>query len=415
MTAKKESDFLKKYALIKPGVFDMTHLYADLAEYEEKPRHYSGRRNQMRVTMGQIIRRQYFVVRKAGFGVSSVTWLCYDKKAKDFVVLKILRNHEQDEQELKILKDIAEMDSEESQHFVKYLAHFQLKRIHTCIVFEPLGCTLRTAMNRQWSFAWPVVKKLLNHMLKALSLLNFDLNILHGDIKPENILVKCSKRSFFLETLNVVRAGYKGPGMNAACSSMMDIASGSKNYYKRIVGQCPAPEGGTIDNDDGQNFVRLLLHESTLFKLCDVGNAQEYGECQHNVATYEYRTPENVFRLPLTDSADIWSLAMTSIEALTGEGVIPYKEDDNENLLQGIVNLLGNYDKDIFTSPGYYYDVQPSTAKGSTPEENIAIHLRENKIDDTTIAAAVPIFAPMLIYDRRVRYNAKKMLRLFDI
>lgn len=64
--------------------------------------------------------------------------------------------------------------------------------MHTCLVFQPLGCSLYKLIvkNKYQGLPIEVVKSITKQILEGLHFLHIKCNIIHTDIKPENILLE---------------------------------------------------------------------------------------------------------------------------------------------------------------------------------------------------------------------------------
>ena len=96
--------------------------------------------------------------------------------------------------EITILKQIAEGDSDDSRGVVKLLDHFKHagpNGSHVCMVFEYLGDNLLTLIKAYNYRGLPVhmVQQLARGILVGLEYLHHQLSIIHTDLKPENVLL----------------------------------------------------------------------------------------------------------------------------------------------------------------------------------------------------------------------------------
>jgi hypothetical protein len=103
---------------------------------------------------------RYVVHRKLGWGHFSTVWLAWDAHDKKFVALKVQKDvqhyTEAAQDEITILKQIADGDTEDRGGVVKLVDHFKHtgpNGTHVCMVFEYLGDNLLTlikALVSQW-------------------------------------------------------------------------------------------------------------------------------------------------------------------------------------------------------------------------------------------------------------------------
>jgi serine/threonine protein kinase len=92
--------------------------------------------------------------------------------------------------ELEVLKRLNDADPDDRYHCLRLFRHFFHKQ-HLCMVFEPLAMNLREVLKKYGKDVGLHVKAVRSYsqqLFLALRLLK-KANILHADIKPDNILV----------------------------------------------------------------------------------------------------------------------------------------------------------------------------------------------------------------------------------
>ncbi|KDN42748.1 kinase-like protein [Tilletiaria anomala UBC 951] len=153
-----------------------------------------------RVTLGESLQDgRYSVVANLGKGMFSTVVRARDTHNHNReVAIKIIRSQETmckaGLKEMTILKKLAEADPEDKRHVVRLEKHF-MHRNHLCMVFESLSMNLREVVKRfgkDVGLNIRAVKAYAHQMLLALSLMR-KLNIMHADLKPDNILVNDAK------------------------------------------------------------------------------------------------------------------------------------------------------------------------------------------------------------------------------
>lgn len=83
---------------------------------------------------------------------------------------------------------------EKRERIVRLLNHFKVRGvngIHTCLVFEALGCSLYHLIVKNNYQGLPIsnVRDIIKQVLEGLEYLHVKCNIIHTDIKPENVLL----------------------------------------------------------------------------------------------------------------------------------------------------------------------------------------------------------------------------------
>ncbi|KAF9439082.1 U4/U6 small nuclear ribonucleoprotein prp4 [Entomortierella beljakovae] len=148
---------------------------------------------------GELLDGRYLVTSILGKGVFSSVVKARDTKEGDAeVAIKILRSNEimykAGKKELDILKRLMENDPHNRKHIIRLLCHFD-HRGHLCLVFESLSMNLREVLKkfgRDIGLNINAVRVYAQQLFLSLSLLK-KCNILHADIKPDNILVNEAK------------------------------------------------------------------------------------------------------------------------------------------------------------------------------------------------------------------------------
>ncbi|CAM4721554.1 hypothetical protein PO909_016896 [Leuciscus waleckii] len=152
-----------------------------------------------RVNIGEILEKRYEVYGYTGQGVFSNVVRARDTaRAGQEVAVKIIRNNELMQKtglkELEFLKKLNDADPDDKFHCLRLFRHFYHKQ-HLCLVFEPLSMNLREVLKKYGKDVGLHIKAVRSYsqqLFLALKLLK-RCNILHADIKPDNILVNESK------------------------------------------------------------------------------------------------------------------------------------------------------------------------------------------------------------------------------
>ncbi|XP_030625026.1 pre-mRNA processing factor 4Bb [Chanos chanos] len=152
-----------------------------------------------RVNIGEMLDKRYEVYGYTGQGVFSNVVRARDTaRAGQEVAVKIIRNNELMQKtglkELEFLKKLNDADPDDKFHCLRLFRHFYHKQ-HLCLVFEPLSMNLREVLKKYGKDVGLHIKAVRSYsqqLFLALKLLK-RCNILHADIKPDNILVNESK------------------------------------------------------------------------------------------------------------------------------------------------------------------------------------------------------------------------------
>ncbi|KAH8270587.1 hypothetical protein KR018_012075, partial [Drosophila ironensis] len=152
------------------------------------------------VVIGDIFDNRFRVVRKLGWGHFSTVWLCRDLKEEKYVALKVVKSAphyiETAADEIRLLEAIRDADPLDikRERIVRLMNHFTVRGVngmHTCLVFEALGCSLYKLIvkNNYQGLSIVQVRNIIRQVLEGLDYLHSKCSIIHTDIKPENILL----------------------------------------------------------------------------------------------------------------------------------------------------------------------------------------------------------------------------------
>lgn len=177
------------------------------------------------VKIGDLFLQRYHVIRKIGWGHFSTVWLCWDLEDKRYVALKIVKSAvnftETAKDEIKILKAVRDTDPVDPKRnkTVQLLNDFKISGVngtHVCMVFEVLGHNLlKLIIKSQYrGIPYDNVKTIIRQVLEGLDYLHTKCQIIHTDIKPENVLLCVDEayiRKIAVEANEMVAMGLKLP------------------------------------------------------------------------------------------------------------------------------------------------------------------------------------------------------------
>ncbi|KAJ5493176.1 Serine/threonine-protein kinase prp4 [Penicillium diatomitis] len=146
------------------------------------------------VRLGELINGRYHITQNLGRGMFSSVVRATDSVTETVVAIKIIRQNDTMRKagmkEIDILEQLREADPEDKKHVIKFIRYFDHKG-HLCMVFENLSMNLREVLKkfgRDVGLNLRAIRAYAQQMFLGLSLLR-KCNILHADLKPDNLLV----------------------------------------------------------------------------------------------------------------------------------------------------------------------------------------------------------------------------------
>jgi len=289
------------------------------------------------VHIGEIFGNRYQICQKLGWGHFSTVWLAFDLQTGKYVAAKVQKGQEKYYEsamdEIQILSKISNCweDPDWVSYAQKYLngvndfsCCVQLLNSfdfygpngkHLIMVFELMGLNLLDVARfyKYKGIPIKIAKSIIRELLVGLDYLHRICNLIHTDIKPENVILYFSK-------------------------SELDLIN--------KTGSLPHKEKFTTLNDPQNIHV----------KWADFGNAcfRDH-HFTSRIQTREYRAPETILKAEYDTSTDIWSFGCMVFELVTGDYLFRPKPGEsykkNDDHLAQIIELIG-YPPTAFAQSG---------------------------------------------------------------
>lgn len=388
---------------------------------------------------GEIIDGRYILLHKIGSGAYASVWLSYfinDPKKNYYYAIKV-QNPEDYSEGINEIKMMTKINRLNSPYLITLLEHFeytfsQVEKPALCMVFELMACSTYQLIRRgKYKSGLPpdIVVNIMKQVIKGLDGLH-QLGLIHGDIKPENILIKGREQKINniiekLESYNLskiytdiyITEKNNFPNSLKISNNIKKLKNiVRRKMYDKVNKIIDIVTADIIDTDDIKNLDDKYL-ENIQVVIADFGSLEycKNIESDAEIQTRYYRAPEVLLQCYCDEKCDIWSLGCLMYEILTGE-------------------ILFNPDKDSTHCRDYYHIMLFYKICGNLPDwminksplkndffnkkrqfidpinETINIYKNINNFNDDIIK----IFSNTLILDPKLRPDSKRILHLLD-
>lgn len=321
-----------------------------------------------------VVLRNYGFLKVLGSGSYATVWLAYDFNTNKYVAVKVQHpdDYQEGKEELRFLRHLQSYNCSYINNLLDSFIERINKKKYICMVFELMACNLDDLIrNMGWKkgFSERTVKIITKQSLKGLYFLHKKMKALHGDIKPDNILIsginpkvyQCIKiynNENFVERYKNMRHEYiKSKGVDL--KNKKKIKKLLKPKLKQKMKQKIHQEIVEIINNNNETISTSKIIENTLqnpnIKITDFGDfCKEDEQYDEEYGTRYYRPPEGILIGETTNKIDVWALGCTIWELLTGKILFDPDKDRNHSRdwyhLHMIENLCGPFSKKFLKS-----------------------------------------------------------------
>ncbi|EDW50890.1 GM16264 [Drosophila sechellia] len=353
---------------------------------------------------------RYHVIRKLSWGDYSTVWLCWDLQAMRYVAIKIFKSApdlaKTIRDEIKILKTVRETDPSNPRRrkTVQMLDDFKITGLngtHICIVFEMLGDNLLKLIRKSplRGILLANVKAITRQVLEGLDYLHTCCQIIHTDIKPENVFLCVDEPHVRSRSVENTSSATNGPHSNLTLPTLPPTPQA-----KHKAKQDPALEECNVN-------VKI----ADLSKSCWVNH-----HLTEDIQTRQYRSLEVIIGAGYNTSADIWSTACMEFELATGDYLFePHSGESytrDEDQLAHIIELLGPIPRYIllngtYAAKWFTRSCELRNISGLKPWGLMDVLLEKYEWSQKDAASFASFLKPMLELDPNKRATAAECLQ----
>ena len=235
--------------------------------------------------------------------------------------------------EIEILKQLKSADPSGAEFVVQLLdnfVHTGPNGLHVCMVFEMMGQNLLSLIKYFGYGGIPLdaVRQISQQVCEGLHYAHTKCNLIHTDLKPENVLLCLPPRDQQKLQALAERAYEIGTARAAAVAA----AEAGGSAKQRGDGGGGGRQGARVVSHEEEKRLHSALSAIVVpryetwsaadyrVKIVDFGNACWIDRhFTSDIQTRQYRSPEVIMGAPYCTSADLWSMACLVFELATGD------------------------------------------------------------------------------------------------
>ncbi|RSM09526.1 hypothetical protein CEP52_004052 [Fusarium oligoseptatum] len=351
------------------------------------------------VRIGGILRDRYQIVGKLGFGTTSTVWLARDLEGRQHVALKLFVNSksmgEHLDHELTIYKRISKSSTKHPGRGAvrELLDSFDVvgpDGCHRCLVHPPLNESMLTFLYRNpvRRLPAPVLAFTLYRLFLALDFLHTECQVIHTDIKADNIMFGVEEDSIFSDFEE----------QELVDPSPRKIVDGRAIYLSRKL-RLPKTWGAPV--------------------LCDFGSAVA-GDIEHteDIQPDIYRAPEVILEAPWSYEVDIWNTGCMIWDLFEGGHLFTGRDPEHQTYrsrahLAEVIALLGQPPQELLqsgkSSHKFFTDQGNFRADIIPLPDRISLEEKETSLEGESQRRFLAMMGKMLCWDPLKRSSAKAL------
>ena len=414
---------------------------------------------------GKIMDDRYILLNKLGHGSYASVWTCYDFKDLKYYAIKITNSdsYKVGVKESKIYDSIEKLKCQRLMNIIRTFEYENDDETHFCCVMNLMANSLYGILKMpryKRGIDFNTVMKITRQVLEGLCELHKN-NIVHGDIKPENILLdglSVSQKALIdkLDINTLIKNFASGKNItknknifqkiiseiNKKISSDSDedesddedendISDSDSDSESESDSDSPisiSPTSYDSDSDDEPNNCESSKNNDDIvgtvsIKITDMGNCVlQNKKKKKTIQTCYYRSPEILLGNDYDKSCDMWALGCTIYELLTGTILFDaddYEGNEKRHYIFLMTEKLGSLPKSIIkTSPkrDIYFTSDFSRIKGynriifSPLLDDLKKISSNNNLSDEISDQFCDFMLKLLSYDKTKRLTSENAL-----
>ncbi|XP_019765455.2 SRSF protein kinase 3 [Dendroctonus ponderosae] len=304
----------------------------------------------MPINTGDVLKNQYKVCRKLGWGHFSTVWLCKNsyKNGPKYVALKICKSAPMftavANDEIRLLQETRTVNPNHVgyKNIVQMVDTFKLiseNGVHNAISLEIMGPSLLHLLMQSdfRGIQVAAVRRIIFQVLRGLTYLHEECHIIHTDIKPENILIKVDEN--YIKKLIGQMERFSEMGVDLPRSYVSSefwtkqessLHDSEEDIIPRFGEHRASSYPGNMYFSEMTNYrerhsqtdfsTPMWVSPNIEIKIADLGNACWVDHhFSPEIQTRQYRALEVILGAGYSYPADLWSIGCLAFELATGE------------------------------------------------------------------------------------------------